>query len=96
MHPMYVALKGVTLCVVIRLQLQFHPAVSFLLLLSLQFPSVQDGVFVLRKTHNSVIQPVSSFLNSALETVPILVLLVMALSHPFKCFKKNLKKKIVC
>ena len=59
MHPMYVALNGVTLCVVIRLQLQLHPAVSFLLLLSLQFPSVQDGVFVLRKTHNSVIQPVS-------------------------------------
>ena len=51
---------------------------------SAQFSSVQDGGYALGKAHMHSIQSLRSFPNVALETVPMLVWLTMALSRPLK------------
>ena len=49
-----------------------------------QDSSVQDGICALRKAHMRSTPSLRSFPNVALETVPILVWLTMAISHPPK------------
>ena len=52
---------------------------------SVQFSSVQDGIYALRKAHMRPPTPsLRSFPSVALETVPMSVWLTMALSHPLK------------
>ena len=46
--------------------------------------SVQDGMYALSKAHMRSTPSLRSFPNVALETVPILVWLMIALSHPLK------------
>ena len=49
--------------------------------MTVQFSSVQDGIYALGKAH---IHSLRSFPNVAFETVPMLILLTVALSRPFK------------
>ena len=49
-----------------------------------QFSSVQDGMYALRKTHKRSTPSLRHFLNVAFETVLMFVCLTMALSRPFK------------
>ena len=46
--------------------------------------SVQDGIYALGKFHMRSVPSLTSFPNVALETVPVLVWLMMALSGPFR------------
>ena len=52
---------------------------------TVQFSSVQDGIYALGKAHNMCsTQFLRSFPNVAFEMVPVFIWLTMALSHPFK------------
>ena len=51
---------------------------------SVQFSSAQDGIYALGKAHMRFTPSLRSFPNVALERVPMLVLLTMALSRPLK------------
>ena len=51
---------------------------------SLQFSPVQDGIYALGIAHMRSTPYLESFPNVAFETVPLFVLLTMALSCPFK------------
>ena len=51
---------------------------------TIQFSSVQDGIYALGKAHMHSAPSLGSFLNIAFETVPMLVWLMMALSRPLK------------
>ena len=52
--------------------------------MTVQFCSVQDGIYALGKAHMRSTPSLRSFPNVAFETVPMFVRLTMALSRPFK------------
>jgi len=51
---------------------------------TVQFSSVQDGIYVLEKVHKCLTPSIGIFPNVAFEMVPMFVRLTMALSRPFK------------
>ena len=66
---------------------------------SVQFSSVQDGIYVLGKAHKRLTPSIRSLPNVAFETVPMFVRLTMALSRPFKqnplAFPQSLKASLL-
>ena len=62
---------------------------------SVQFSSVQDGIYALGIAHMRSTQSLKSFSNVAFETVPMFVWLTLALSRPFKEDRLALSKYIV-
>ena len=51
---------------------------------TLQFTSVQDGIYTHRKAHTHSTPTLRSFPNVVFEMVPMFLWLTMALSHPFR------------
>ena len=57
---------------------------------SVQFSSVQDGIYALGNAHIRSTPSLRSFPNGTFETVPMFIRFTMALSRPFKKDRRTL------